>query len=448
MWAPGRRLLTTGLVLTITLAAFEALAIATVMPVVEEDLGDLALYGWVFSGFFLGNLVGIVATGILADRRSPALPFAVGLGLFALGLVAGGLAGSMPVLVAARVVQGIGAGAIPASAYASVGRGYPPSLRPRAFAIMSTAWVVPAVLGPPLAAVVEHAFTWRAVFLGLLPLVAVAAVITVPSLLRLGPGAGSGDRPAGDAARMGFVALLVTGAGATFAAGQAPPLVAVALVAVGLPVAVASFVHLTPAGTLRLAPGLPVAIAVRGLLTCAFFSADAFVSLAVTEGPAGSTALAGATLAGAALAWSAAAWVQERVIERVGPRRLDRIAFGLLAGATSAMVAVVLALPAWAALLPWAVAGFAMGLGMPALSVTALGSATPGREGYASSALQLCDTLGVAVGTGLAGLIIGFGDGRGWEVSSGVSLVFVLAVVVSFLGARASRRLPVTVPGN
>ncbi|MGH9288556.1 MAG: MFS transporter, partial [Acidimicrobiales bacterium] len=47
VWAPARRRLTTGLVLTITLVAFEALAIATVMPVVSDDLGGLGLYGWV-----------------------------------------------------------------------------------------------------------------------------------------------------------------------------------------------------------------------------------------------------------------------------------------------------------------------------------------------------------------------------------------------------------------
>jgi MFS family permease len=63
VWAPARRRLTTGLVLTITLVAFEALAIATIMPVVSDDLGGLGLYGWVFSGFFLGNLLGIVLAG-------------------------------------------------------------------------------------------------------------------------------------------------------------------------------------------------------------------------------------------------------------------------------------------------------------------------------------------------------------------------------------------------
>ena len=78
LWAPQRRALTTGLVLTITFVASEALAVVTVMPVVARDLGGLRLYGWVFSAFMLGSVVGIVAAGREADRRGPAVPFVAG----------------------------------------------------------------------------------------------------------------------------------------------------------------------------------------------------------------------------------------------------------------------------------------------------------------------------------------------------------------------------------
>src|SRR5437870_4796857 len=128
---PRWRGLTIGLVLNVTFVAFEALAIATVMPLVADDLSGLALYGWVFSSFLLADLVGIVLAGELADRSGPAVPFGVGLVLFAIGLLLGGLAPSMPVLVAARAIQGFGAGVIPAVAYVVLGRTYPASLRPR-----------------------------------------------------------------------------------------------------------------------------------------------------------------------------------------------------------------------------------------------------------------------------------------------------------------------------
>src|SRR5215467_14169968 len=144
LWAPQTRGLTAGLVLSITFVASEALAVVTVMPLVAQDLGGLRLYGWVFSAFMLGSVVGIVVAGREADRRGPAIPFVGGLVLFASGLAVAGLAPSMAGLA-----------------------------------------------GPALAAEVAHVFGWRWVFLGLLPVVAVAGAIAVPALARLGPpGAG------------------------------------------------------------------------------------------------------------------------------------------------------------------------------------------------------------------------------------------------------------------
>src|SRR3984957_1614439 len=111
--AAQRRALVVGLVLTVTFVASEALAVVTVMPVVARDLGGLRLYGWVFSGVMLGSVIGIVAGGREADRRGPAVPFVTGVVLFGLGLAVAGLAPSMEVLVAGRVLQGVGAGAAP-----------------------------------------------------------------------------------------------------------------------------------------------------------------------------------------------------------------------------------------------------------------------------------------------------------------------------------------------
>lgn len=125
IWAPARRVLTVGLVLAVTFVAFEALAVATILPVVGRHLGDLRLYGWVFSAFLLASLVGIVVAGTLADRVQLGQPMLAGLALFALGLVIGGTAPDMAVLVAGRAVQGLGAGVVPAVAYVAISRCYP-----------------------------------------------------------------------------------------------------------------------------------------------------------------------------------------------------------------------------------------------------------------------------------------------------------------------------------
>ena len=94
---------------------------------------------------------------------------------------------------AAMNVQGFGAGAVPSIGYVAIGRSYPEALRPRMFAVLSSAWVIPGLLGPSLASIVEHALGWRWVFLGLLPFVLVAGVMTLPALGQIGPGGHDDD---------------------------------------------------------------------------------------------------------------------------------------------------------------------------------------------------------------------------------------------------------------
>ena len=213
LWAPHRRALTLGLVLSVTFVAVEALAVITVMPVVARDLDGLALYGWVFSTFQLSSLIGIVVAGRAADRHGPARPYVAGLVLFSTGLLVAGLAPFMWVLVAGRCLQG-GAGAVPAVAYVAIGRSLREVQRARMMAVLSTAWVVPGLVGPGVAAAVAHLFGWRWVFLGLIPLVGVAGPIAVPALVRLGPPgvAPTDEHRVGDAVRTAVGAALVLGA--------------------------------------------------------------------------------------------------------------------------------------------------------------------------------------------------------------------------------------------
>jgi MFS family permease len=454
LFTPERRKLVVGLVLTVTLVAFEAMAVAAIMPDVKDDLGGLGLYGWVFSGFFLASLLGIVVAGQLADSRGLVLPYAVGLGLFSAGLVVGGAAGSMPVLVVGRLLQGFGAGAIPAIAYAAIGRGIPAPYRPKMFAVMSTAWVVPGLIGPSAALLVEHALSWRYVFLILVPLVVVAGVMTVPALAAMGPPEGAdledeahAQRRAVQNLRLRQVVLLVLGVGAAFAAASGVPVaVAVVLVIVGVPLAINALVHLLPVGTLRLERGVPATVAVRGLLTFGFFAADAYVPLAVVDGRGGSSWIAGAALTVSALTWSAASWMQANLINRIGPRALDRIGFAALVAGIAVMLGVALGLPVLFAVVAWAIAGFGIGTAYAPQAVTVLAAAKPGEEGSASAAIQLSDAVGVALGTGVAGGIISLGDASDWAVDHSVTWVFALALVGAVGGLLASGRMPKRVP--
>lgn len=447
LFDPEHRALVIGLTLTITLVAFESLAVATVMPEVKDDLGGLGLYGWVFSGFFLASLAGIIAAGQLADRRGLRFPYAAGLVIFAVGLLIGAEARDMPMLIVGRVLQGFGAGAIPSMGYTAIGRGLPARLRPRMFAALSTAWVLPGLVGPAIATGIAHATSWRWVFGALIPLVAIAGTMTVPALTALDRRRPILDPPPFDRRRLGLVAVLVTGVGSVFAAPDARVGVAIGLVVIGAPLAVWSFHRLQPEGTLRLAAGVPATVAVRGLLTLAFFSGDAYVPLALKDGRGTEAWVAGLALTSGALCWSIGSWVQARVIEDRGPRRVVGAGTMIFTAGALLMLCTMGGWPVWIAVVVWGVTASGIGLSYAPLSVTVLGAAEEGQEGAASAALQLSDTLGIAMGAGVGGAIVALGDGRGWAVASSTTWVFTFSVAAGVLVHLASRRLPRELPG-
>ena len=438
--APSHRGLTVGLVLTITLVAFEALAVITILPAIKDDLDGISLYGWATSAFQLGVMVGIVVAGGQADRRGPVPPFLAGIALFAVGLVVGGLAPTMLVLVLGRGLQGLGAGAVPAVAYAVIGRSFPEALRPRVFAVLSTAWVLPGLVGPAASALVAQRFGWRWVFLGLLPLVVGSAAMALPSLRRIGPPA----RPVSPAGRLGKAVAVAAGAGLVLAGlSSRSPLAGAALVAAGLLVGLLPLRRLLPPGTLAARPGLPVAVLSRGLLTFAFFGADTYVPLAITAVRHQSTAVASVAVTAATLSWTAAAWVQERKASTWPGRRLIRAGFLIVAAGIALELAALFAgVPVAVGVAGWAVGGFGIGLAYSPVSLIVLGEAPSGQEGVASASLQLTDTLGVALGAGLGGVLVAVGAAAGWHERTGIAGAFALTATVAVAAAVLARRVP------
>ena len=438
IWAPAQRPLTVGLVLAVTFVAFEALAVATILPVVGRQLGDLRLYGWVFSAFLLASLIGIVLAGTLADRVPLGQPMLAGLVLFAVGLIIGGTAPDMLVLVAGRAVQGLGAGVVPAVAYVAISRCYAEESRPRMFAVLSTAWVVPGLIGPAVAALVAAAVGWRWVFLGLLPLVIAAGVLVVLALRHVPPPATPPTATVPYLATLGVVA----GAGTALAALSSGIALAAAVGGIaGAALLAVSMRRLTPPRYLSARPGLTATILSRSLLTCCFFAGDAYVPYAIVTVRHASTGVAALALTASTLTWTAGSWVQARNIARLGPRRLVRPGECLVAVGLGIMCLVLLpAVPPELAVLAWAVAGTGMGLAYAPLSVTTLDRAAPGEEGRATSSLQLCDVLGQAIGTGVAGAIVATGSRIGH--GPGVGLAFAFAIGVALTGVIVGARLP------
>jgi MFS family permease len=447
LWSAQRRALTVGLVLTITFVASEALAVVTIMPVVARDLGGLRLYGWVFSAFMLGSVVGIVAAGRQADRHGPARPFIGALAFFGAGLAIAGLAPTMLVLVGGRALQGIGAGAVPAVAYVAIGRSLPEHLRARMTGVLATAWVLPGLIGPAVSAAVASLLGWRWVFLGLLPLVAVTGSLAMPALFRLGkPRAIAGSAAAEHRLSHGIAAAGGAGlilAGLTLAAGSGQLLGGIGLAVLGVAAIIPSLRSLLPAGTFTAQPGLPAVILCRGLLTFTFFGADAYVTLTITTIRHHTPALAGVAVSGATLAWTGGAWLQSRMNGRWEARRLVGCGLVIIVAGLAAMALVLLpATPVYVGLAAWTTAGFGIGLAYSPISLLMLREAPPGREGWASASLSLADVLGTALGIGAGGAAVSAVTARGWPLAAGVGIAFAIAGAGAAALALASRRLP------
>jgi MFS family permease len=448
LWSPGRRALTIGLVLNVTIVASEALAVSTIMPIVAGDLGGIDLYGWVFSGFFLGNLLGIVVAGMLIDRGGLTRPFLMGIGLFAIGLLIGGFAPSMAILVAARVIQGFGAGAIPAVAYVSIARAMPENLRPRMFATLSTAWVLPGVIGPTLAAFVADTLHWRLVFFGLLPIIAVAAWLTLPSIRAVGPALPStngNDAPSATSdarKRLPLAVVLVVGAGlAVSGLSNVSPL-PLLLIVVGVLIGAPAFARLTPPGTIRAGIGLPAAILLRGFLTFAFFCADVYVPLAVQDWRGAPAIVSGIVYTSATLTWTVGAWIQAHHVVRIGPGRFLVTGFAtLILGIVGFATILSPHVPLAVGVVAWGVAGFGMGLAYSTLSLVVLREAAVEQQGAATAGLQLSDILGTALGTGIGGALIAFGARAGEPAWVGLGATFAIALVVAVVGLGLTPRL-------
>jgi len=423
IWDRTRLGITVGTVALIFLAAIEALAVTTVMPVASADLRGEALFAVAFSATLATGVIGMVATGAWSDRSGPRAPLYAAVLLFAVGLIVSGFALDMYTFIVGRLIQGLGAGGQTVALYVVVARVYPPQLHGRIFAAYAAAWVVPSMIGPFLAGAVTEFLHWRWTFLGAAVLTAAAFALVASRLRGVSLEADAGrDSPSevrgtpadpvepprrrdGTAMRM-LLAIVVAvcavavGFAADAPAGVGVPIALVAVAAIGV-----AILPLLPRGALRAVPGLPSVVLVRGIAAGAFFAAEAYVPKLLIDRFEFSPTLAGLALTLAALGWSSASAVQGRFGDRLGSVRIVWISSLLMLAAVAGVlwVSVTLTSP-WVVVVAWGSAGAGMGLLYPRLTVLTLAYSTTANEGFNSSALSISDSTGSAVTIAIAGL--------------------------------------------
>ncbi len=443
IWDKEHLAITTGSVLAFTIVAFQGLALATIAPVLSEDIGGRDLYGWIFSAFLLPQIIGTVYAGREVARHSPARIFLIHLILFAVGCVVAGAAPSIYWLFLGRAIQGFGAGGISSCVYTVISNAYEDRLRPSILAATSAAWVVPSLIGPAIAGFVAEQWSWRWAFIGLLPILVAIAPLTLPSYARIAPS----NLAAGPDRRLQYAVVLAIATGLFLAGLEIRPWWAGVLVAsLGVAGLAPMLWRLLPDGTFRARPVMPAAIVSRGLGFGGFAVVETYLIFSLKDFGGASATRTGLILTLTSLLWTAGSWIQSRWDRGGGagqrPYRLVT-GFALLFAATLGIflcVAVLQDIWLWAGLVGWGIAGLGIGLAYPTAVSIAFANTPSGEEGTVSSSMLLIDLFAFAIGVGLGGVLLALAETTGWSTPSGAALAMSLGVGMVLLSVIAGTR--------
>lgn len=455
---PAYRWPTIGMVGLILAAAFESLAVTTIMPEVTADLDGRGWYAVSFSAVLAASVVGMVVGGTLADRTGPGTPLVAAVGVFAAGLLVAGLAPSIEAFVLARFLQGLGSGGLVVSLYVLVGTTYAPVDHPRIFGAFAAAWVLPSLVGPTLAGLIAAGLGWRWVFLLVVGVTGAMLAAVLPAVRRHGgapPPAHLGQPPGGTPAptpgpsaraRLGLAVAVAAAVVALDLATQlepgevGPPTLTLVVLALGA--AALAVRPLLPSGTLRAARGLPAVVAQRGLVAGAFFSAEIYVPFVLQAAYDLPAWLSGLTLTVAAVSWAGASQVQARLGARLAHTTALRVGAALVLGGLAALLLVVVTgLPPLLVGATWMVAGAGMGLQFPRMGSFVLAASTAGERGRNTSALSISDAAGAAVAVALSGLVLtAVAHGSDHPARGAFALTLLVPVVLGLLTNAAARR--------
>ena len=440
----SQRALTIGLCATIVAIAFEAISVATAMPVAARELNGLSYYASAFSLFLIGMLFATVVCGRLSDRIGPAKPLLAGLVIFLAGLVISGTAQHMAQLLAGRLVQGLGSGAMNVAIFVCVAQAYSVTQRPKMFTFISTAWVLPSFVGPPASAWLTGHLGWHWVFFAVIPLVIFGGAMALPSLLRMNRLTRPGNDPTQKPAPLWAGGLLCAATAALQIAGQRLDWTALGLLAFGLALLVVALPQLMPPGFLRFRRGLSQVIQTRGLLPGAFFGGEAFVPLMLVEQRSVPLFQAGAVLTVGAIGWTVGSWLQARRWLRIRRDRFITIGCGSVALGLAfvGLIAFLPSIPYAFVAVSWVFAGLGMGLATSSSSLAVMSLSAQAEQGRNASSLNLYDALGSAIFVGVAGTIFAALHSSG-NLAVTFGIVEMSMAIVALLGVLTSLRIGV-----
>ncbi|WP_234018829.1 MULTISPECIES: MDR family MFS transporter [unclassified Streptomyces] len=464
------------LMLSMALAALDSTIVSTAVPQIVGDLGGFSVFSWLFSGYLLAVTVTLPVYGKLSDTlgRKPVL--IAGSVLFLAGSLLCASAWNMGALIAFRVVQGLGGGAIQGTVQTLAADLYPLEQRPKIQAKLSTVWATSSVLGPALGGLLASTAGWRWIFLINLPIGAVALFLVVRHLHE--PAREPGPRPRIDWAgalavfAAGGVLLMWLVQGGVAWAWDSAPSIALLCTGVALIGAVVLIERRAPEPILpgwvwkrRTIAAVNLALGAMGLLMVA---PTTFLPTYAQSVLGLSPTAAGFVLSVMTLSWPISAALSQHVYRRIGFR--DTALIGMTAALGLLIAFPLLPFPGavWQPTLLSLLLGAALGLFQLPLIIGVQSSVGWAERGTATASIlfyrQIGQTVGAAVFGAVANAVISGRLGAGTDLDSvtsdagsegvrraidaAVDSVYVgaacaAAVALAVLFALAPRRFPV-----
>ncbi len=436
--------------------ALNTFIVATILPSVVRDIGGLQYFAWSTVLYIVASLLGGALCSRLLQRYGARNTYRIALAVFAFGSVACALAPVMPVLLAGRFVQGLGAGTLSALAFTMVRTLFPARLWQRALSVVSVAWGFATLIGPAVGGVYAQYGAWRLAFWSVAagaPLLLILVEVCLPRDLVRPPPPRSG-------VAFGSLFLLAGGVLAISAGSMQPQALTNGI---GLAVAAIAFVafamrdagegpRVLPHGATR--PGTPLSATYAAMiLLMAGVTPEIFVPYflqtlhgmsPINAGYMSALMAGGWTVGSLVTAGATGGWARAALTG--GP-------------ATQAAGLLVLALlmpqigpPGWE-LLPIGLAllalGFGIGITWPHLGGRVFGFAQEADRELAGASITIVVMVGNAVGSALGGMTTNLGGmiapGGQAGAASAAAWLFGLFLIAPLLAAFAVRRLPTLV---
>lgn len=389
--------------------AIEATIVSTAMPQIAGRLGGLNLYAWVFSSFLLTQTATTVLFGKLADLYGRRPVLLTGIAIFLGGSLLCGFARSMPWLIAFRLVQGVGAGAIQPVSITVVGDLYSVEERGRIQGWLASVWGVSSVVGPLAGGLIVQYLSWPWIFWINIPVGIVAAAMFGVFLRERLPAARARVDGLGAALFIMSISALMVALTEAASAGRDYLLLATLLTLIsGMLFVLQERRAADPMIAFRLWSHRPIATANAATLLsgATVIGLTAFLPMYVQGVLGRSPTVAGLTLTMVVLGWPIGSTIASRLFVPLGLRAVMLIGAALLPIGATAFVLLRPGMSPWIAGGGSAVLGLGMGFLSNAAIVLVQGCVGWAERGSATASNIFSRNLGSTIGATLLGSVL------------------------------------------